>query len=56
MKKKIIYVDFVFKHKKVSYLKYYILNVFSSIIKKVTLITTSKNNTPSANEKRKMFK
>lgn len=53
MKKKIIYVDFIFYHKRVSYFKYNMLNVFSYIIKKLTPIASSKNTSSYYNERRK---
>ncbi len=53
MKKKIIYVDFIFYHKRVSYFKYSILNVFSYILKKLTPITSSKDSISYYSKKRK---
>lgn len=56
MSKKIIYVDFVFKHKKVSYFKYYILYLISSIRKSIALFIADQNKPSTDNEKRKISK
>ena len=56
MRKKIIYVDFVFKHKKVSYFKYYILYLFSSLLKKFKSFSNSKDKTFVYDERTKMLK
>jgi len=56
MKKKIIYVDFIFYHKRVSYFKYNVLNILSFIINKFNKTNTNKNNSLSYNKNRKMFK
>ena len=53
MKKKIIYVDFIFHHKRVSYFKYNMLNVFSYILKKLTPSGSNKSSIAYYNQKRK---
>ncbi|SFU65027.1 hypothetical protein SAMN04487886_10878 [Clostridium sp. DSM 8431] len=56
MSKKVIYVDFVFKHKKVSYFKYYILYLISNIRNSFRSFKKVQNKSFTNNKKRKMLK
>lgn len=53
MKKNVIYVDFIYKHKKISHFKYRVLFLFSSILKKLTLSAFTTPKTYSINKKKK---